>query len=281
MIVVTVSFIVISVFIVAPLSLLAAGKLFRVKGVNLARAYLATLFLLVAVPIFCVAVAILMSIVKMPGVLAAAVVFVSPVPPSVWIITWKLRTSVGKATGIYVFSLILALSLSALFRTFVAQAYKFPSTSMEPTLMRGDCILANKFIYRFSSPERGDIVVFPLPEDPSKDFLKRVLGMPGDKVQIRDKKLYINDEPVDDPYGTFLDPHVMPGDARPRDNFGPVTVPPKSFFVMGDNRDHSYDSRFWGFVDSDTVKGKVTDIYWSWDADSQNVRWNRIGKTIE
>ena len=189
-------------------------------------------------------------------------------------------------------AILIAVVLALFIRTFVVQAFKIPSGSMKPTLLVGDHILVNKFIFGvklpFSDitlipvkePERGDIVVFEFPEDPKKDFIKRVIAVAGDTVQIRNKKVYINDKPMDDPYGTHLDPHSIPGEARRRDNFGPVAVPPNSLFVMGDNRDHSYDSRFWGFVNLAAVKGKAFIMYWSWDKENSGVRWRRLGRLI-
>jgi signal peptidase I len=189
-------------------------------------------------------------------------------------------------------AILIAVILALFIRTFVVQAFKIPSGSMKPTLLVGDHILVNKFIYGvkvpFSNitliplkdPKRGDIVVFKFPEDPKKDFIKRVIAVAGDTVQIRNKKVYINDKPMEDPYGTHLDPHLIPGGARPRDNLGPVTVPTNSFFVMGDNRDHSYDSRFWGFVNQSAVKGKAFIIYWSWDKENSGIRWRRLGDII-
>ena len=189
-------------------------------------------------------------------------------------------------------AILIAVILALFIRTFVVQAFKIPSGSMKPTLLVGDHILVNKFIYGIKlpfsditlipvkDPKRGDIVVFKFPEDPKKDFIKRVIAVAGDKVQIRNKKVYINDKPLEDSYGTHLDPHSILGGARPRDNFGPVTVPSNSFFVMGDNRDHSYDSRFWGFVNLSAVKGKAFIIYWSWDKENTGIRWRRLGDLI-
>ncbi len=189
-------------------------------------------------------------------------------------------------------AILIAVVLALFIRTFVVQAFKIPSGSMKPTLLVGDHILVNKFIYGvklpFSDitlipvkePKRGDIMVFKFPEDPKKDFIKRAIAVAGDTVEIRNKKVYINDKPIEDPYGTHLDHHFIPGGARPRDNLGPVTVPPNSFFVMGDNRDHSYDSRFWGFVNLSAVKGKAFIIYWSWDKENTGIRWRRLGRLI-
>ncbi len=192
----------------------------------------------------------------------------------------------------YAEAILVAILLALFIRTFVVQAFKIPSGSMKPTLLVGDHILVSKFLYGIklpfvnstlipiTDPKRGDIVVFKFPVDPKKDFIKRVIGIPGDVVEIRNKKVYLNNKPMADPYGTHLDPHIIPRRARPRDNFGPVTVPPKSLFVMGDNRDHSYDSRFWKFVDVSKVKGKAFVIYWSWDKENSGVRWKRLGHLI-
>ncbi len=192
----------------------------------------------------------------------------------------------------YAEAILIAVVLALFIRTFVVQAFKIPSGSMKPTLLVGDHILVNKFIYGIrlpfvektvipiTDPKRGDIVVFKFPEDPQKDFIKRVIGIGGDVIEIRDKKVYLNNKPMVDEHGTFLDPHIIPGSARPRDNLGPLTVPPHSLFVMGDNRDHSYDSRFWKFVDLSKVKGKAFIIYWSWNRNEPGVRWKRLGDLL-
>lgn len=189
-------------------------------------------------------------------------------------------------------AIVVALVLALFIRTFVVQAFKIPSGSMKPTLLVGDHILVNKFIYGVKmpfldktlipvkDPQRGDIVVFKFPEDPKKDFIKRVIAVEGDSISIHNKKVYVNNKPVEDPYGTFLDPHIISGSVKPRDNLSTVTVPADSLFVMGDNRDHSYDSRFWGFVNLSAVKGKAFIIYWSWDGQNSGVRWGRLGDII-
>ena len=191
-------------------------------------------------------------------------------------------------------AILIAVVLALFIRTFIVQAFKIPSGSMEPTLQIGDHILVNKFIYGIkmpflrttiipvADPQRGDIIVFKFPEDPDKDFIKRVIGMAGDVVEVRDKKVYVNQKPIKSSYAVYNDnDNTMIGIEPMRDNFGPVTVPQHSLFVMGDNRDHSYDSRFWGFVDLKAVKGKAFIIYWSWDKDNFGVRWNRFGQVLK
>ncbi len=192
----------------------------------------------------------------------------------------------------YAEAIIVALVLALIIRTFVVQAFKIPSGSMEPTLEIGDHILVNKFIYGtkipftsinllpWKSPQRGDVIVFIYPLEPEKDFIKRVIGVEGDTVRIVNKKLYINGVEVPDPHAVYKEDTILPGDMQKRDNFGPVTVPKGNLFVLGDNRDRSLDSRFWGFVPLEDVRGNAFIIYWSWDRQDTTVRWKRIGKLI-
>lgn len=190
-------------------------------------------------------------------------------------------------------ALILAILLALFIRAFIVQAFKIPSGSMQNTLQIGDHILVNKFIYGlklpyfnttiipYKKPQRGDIVVFKFQQEPKKDFIKRTIGIQGDVIEIRNKELYVNKKRLEQDYAIYTDLQIIPKTMQPRDNFGPVTVPEDSIFVMGDNRDHSYDSRFWGFVDLKDLKGKAFIIYWSWDNDNFGVRWGRIGKILE
>jgi signal peptidase I len=186
----------------------------------------------------------------------------------------------------------MALLLALFIRTFIVQAFKIPSGSMIPTLQIGDHILVNKLAYGvrvpfwghylvdFGKVQRGDVVVFIFPEDRSKDFIKRVVGVAGDTVEVRGKKIYINGQQVEDPYAHFEgdDPqNILPAS---RDDYGPTKVPENHLFVMGDNRDRSYDSRFWGFVNLDDVRGKAFLIYWSWDGSDRWVRWERLASLI-
>ena len=205
----------------------------------------------------------------------------------------------------YFESILIAVILALFARTFVVQAFKIPTGSMEPNLLVGDHLLVNKFVFapaptaleRALLPNRevrrGDIIVFKYPEEPDRDFIKRVIGLPGETVELRNKKVHINGSPLDETYAHFLFPPAaaghpstgsgqgQPGDLR--ETYGPVTVPADQFFMMGDNRDNSQDSRFWGFLPRDYVKGRALVIYWSADEAAgapksflARVRWNRL-----
>lgn len=190
-------------------------------------------------------------------------------------------------------AIVIAVILALFIRTFIVQAFKIPSGSMQPTLAIGDHILVNKFIYGVKipftghtlipvkAPKHNDIIVFKYPEDPDKDFIKRLIGEPGDTVEVKNKQVYVNNTPISPDMGVHTDSHVISGRMNPRDNFGPVTVPEGSYFVMGDNRDNSYDSRFWGFVNEKAIKGKAFIIYWSWNSEAFGVRWGRIGSLLK
>lgn len=193
----------------------------------------------------------------------------------------------------YIQAILIALVLALLIRTFIVQAFKIPSGSMIQTLLIGDHLLVNKFIYgvrnpftqglwiKGERPKQGDVIVFIYPIDPSKDFIKRVVGTEGDSIEIINKTVYVNGKIFPDPPGAqHTDTTILPGSVSPRDNFGPIVVPKDSLFVMGDNRDQSYDSRFWGFVPVQDVRGKALIIYWSWDSDDFRPRINRMFKVI-
>jgi len=180
----------------------------------------------------------------------------------------------------YTEAFLVAILLALVIRTFVVQAFKIPSGSMLPTLQIGDHLLVNKFIYWFTDTQRGDIIVFKFPQDEGRDFIKRVIALPGDKVEVRGKQVYVNDKPVQESYAVHLDPSMQENPHSPRDNFSPVKVPAGQLFMMGDNRDYSMDSRFWGFLDIKKIKGKAFIIYWSWDRERFRPRWGRIGMVI-
>lgn len=209
-------------------------------------------------------------------------------------------------------AVVIALVLALFIRTFVIQAFKIPSGSMEDTLLVGDHIIVTKFSYGLQVPkpamikvfgvtvpffqttlvrawgevERGDIVVFRFPDDRHKDYIKRVVGLPGETVEIKNRTIYIDDLAWDDPYGVYKG--ALYGSDASRSgrvgrnaHFGPYTVPDGQVFVMGDNRDRSFDSRYWGTVPVNDIKGKAWLIYWSWDSQNSWLRFSRIGDTIQ
>ncbi|RJQ41367.1 MAG: signal peptidase I [Nitrospiraceae bacterium] len=192
----------------------------------------------------------------------------------------------------YAKAIITALILAMVIRAYIIQAFKIPSGSMKPTLLVGDHILVNKFLYgtkipfkdkrvlMFKKPAREDIIVFKYPGDPSKDFIKRVVAVEGDVIEVKNKIVHVNGNKVNELYAQHTDSSMMPTGIAPRDNFGPVIVPKDKYFVMGDNRDESNDSRFWGYVDIKDVKGKALILYWSWDSEKNWVRFGRIGNLI-
>ena len=197
----------------------------------------------------------------------------------------------------YIEVIIIAILIAVVIRAFVVQAYKIPSQSMVPTLLVGDHLLVCKFLYGVKipvlrrtiipvgQPKRGDIVVFQYPMDRSKDYIKRVIGVEGDKIEIKNKQLFINDRLYPDDHAVHSDPNFYPAVVQPRDNYGPVVVPEGALFVMGDNRDASYDSRYWGFVEQKDLEGKALVIYWSWNSENaknllEKVRWSRLGNIL-
>jgi signal peptidase I len=200
----------------------------------------------------------------------------------------------------YFESIVIAVILALFIRTFVVQAFKIPTGSMEENLLIGDHLLVNKFVFGptetpvertllpIGTIERRDVIVFKYPEEPDRDFIKRVIGLPGETVEVREKKVYINGQALDEPYVHFLQPastnsefhEVTSFDVRER--YGPVTVPPNQYFVMGDNRDNSQDSRYWGFLPRENVKGKALVIYWSYQAGREDyVEGGGLGATIK
>ena len=196
-------------------------------------------------------------------------------------------------------SLLVTILLALFGTTFVLQAFKIPSQSMEPTLLVGDHLLVNKFVFGpttsrlerallpVADVKRGDVIVFKYPEEPERDFIKRVIGLPGETLEVRDKKVFINGTALDEPYAHYLQPVASPSEFHEvtsfdvRDRYGPVTVPPNQFFMMGDNRDNSQDSRYWGFLPRENIKGKSLVIYWSYEADREDYQDEGAGATLK
>ena len=196
----------------------------------------------------------------------------------------------------YAEAIAIAVLLALVIRTLVVQAFTIPSGSMMDTLLVGDYILVNKFLYGpeipladrrlpgFREPERGDIIVFKYPQDEKRDFIKRIVGTPGDVVQVRGQQVVVNGRPIAEPYVRPVDgalpPPPQPGYCGYAYACESTKIPADSYFVMGDNRDNSQDSRYWGFVKRDKIKGKAFLIYWSWDSDRHWLRWWRLGRYI-
>jgi signal peptidase I len=188
----------------------------------------------------------------------------------------------------YLEAIVIAVTIALFIRTFIVQAYKIPTGSMEDNLLVGDHLLVNKFefgptetglerwLLPVRNPRRGDVVVFKFPGQPERDFIKRVIGLPGETLEVRDKRVYIDGRPISEPYVRFLEVPETPSNAHEaasfdvRERFGPVKVPPGQFFVMGDNRDNSEDSRYWGFLPRRNIKGLALMVYWSYDARGQD-----------
>jgi signal peptidase I len=188
----------------------------------------------------------------------------------------------------YLESIVVAVILALFIRSFAVQAFKIPTGSMEPNLLIGDHLLVNKLLYSPSfGPledrllgkrpiERGHVVVFKFPEDPTRDFIKRVIGLPGETIEIRNKTVFVDGKPLTEAYAHFIEQPLRPEDPEYglrtesiRDNWGPQVVPEGQLLVLGDNRDNSRDSRFWGFLPRDQVKGRALLVYWSYEADRQ------------
>jgi signal peptidase I len=199
----------------------------------------------------------------------------------------------------YFETIVIAVVLALFMRTFVVQAFKIPTGSMEPNLLIGDHLLVNKFVFAptLSSVERavlpvtdirrGEIVVFKYPVDPERDFIKRVIGLSGETIELRDHQIHVNGRALDEPYAHYLPRPSGTGAGEMtsddvRERYGPVVVPAGSVFVMGDNRDNSEDSRYWGFLPKENIKGKALMIYWSFDSSQGGLnlftqtRWARL-----
>ena len=192
----------------------------------------------------------------------------------------------------YVEAALWALVLTLFLRAFVIQAFRIPSASMQDTLLIGDFLFVNKFEYGpkipfthirlpgLRAPRRGDVIVFQFPQDPTKDFIKRCVATGGETLEVRNKQVYVDGKPLRESYAIHSDPSVRPAGYDYRDYFGPVTVAKGQMFMMGDNRDNSNDSRYWGQLEMDLVKGRAMFIYWSWDGERNWPRWNRIFQLI-
>jgi signal peptidase I len=198
----------------------------------------------------------------------------------------------------YYEAILVAVIFALFVRTFVVQAFQVPSGSMEQTVLIGDHMLVNKFVYAphgdnafekllpYRAPRREDVFVFKFPDNPDRDFIKRVVGLPGDHIQEVDKTVSVNGTPFPTTHTYHTDPHTYAADEnlqevyRKRDNFGPVQIPPDGYWAMGDNRDNSYDSRFWGPVPRDNIKGRALLVYWSYQAEPDSAEWHGVADKV-
>jgi signal peptidase I len=213
--------------------------------------------------------------------------------------TERARSRTKSTIREYIEAIVLAAILTIVIRGLVIQAFRIPTGSMEDTLLVGDFLFVNKMIYgseidigfsgnrlvyyrfpKIRDPKPGDVIVFRYPDDPARDFIKRCVAVAGQTLEIRDKVLYVDGVAREEPYAVHKDPRVLPGETSPRDNFGPFVVPQGHIFMLGDNRDNSHDSRFWGALPRSLVKGKSMFLYWSWDEERRLPRWSRLLRPV-
>ena len=299
---------ILSGFILTPLIWCAFGKIFRIEALTFKKAFL-TCLLLTLIGVGIQIISLGFTFLKINNVVFELILSIAGLVITISIFKIRFDTTVLKSIGLYVSTIVIAVCLALSVRTFVVQAFKIPSGAMKPTFLIGDHFLVNKFIYGVKipfldriiipvkNPKRGDIVVFKWPKDESKDFVKRIIGVEGDVIEIKNDILYINGEGVSSEYiEEFYDDddfnvdkleeslgdvkYYILDEVRGYQDFGPITVPKNSIFVMGDNRDNSEDSRYWGFVTLNKIKGKAFVIYWSWDEANSQVRWDRIGNLL-
>lgn len=274
-------FIVLNLLVLAPALMIGLSSIFSDEVFSYKKSFILCLQILF-ITLFVQSVQIAVSLYLPPkyaivNVILFFVLFVVIIS----IIKSKFNTTVIKAIFIQLINIFFAVIVAFSFRHFICQAYKVPAGSNIPTILVGDYILANKYVYRFSSPERNDYIIFKFPKDEKIDYIKRIVALPHEEVEIVNKKIFINRQPVLENFIVHVDDNIKLKKQGPRDNFGPITVPKDSYFVLGDNRDNSFDSRFFGFIDKDKIRGKAEVIYFSYDAEKNAIRTERIGMKIE
>ena len=230
----------------------------------------------------------LLSVILFASVFLSSILFVSIIVFHIYVLTDAVLNALrinayylGFYNKWYIYLLLIiahSFILKPVANTFLVETYRLPSGSMKPSLLTGDYLVADKLIYRIRDPARGDLAIFKYPKDEKMDFLKRIVGLPGEEIEIRDNRVYINGVLLKEDYISRNEACLSLDSLC---NYGPVIVPAGKFFVLGDNRDASVDSRIFGFVDKDKIEGKIRSIYWSWDRKSFRVRWSRIGKIVQ
>jgi len=280
MLTITIIFLIFNLLVLSPVFFIALSKFFSdetftyKKGLFLSIQIL-TIYLLFQVIILAVfwsipSLSIIVSLILNLAILVVVVLIVKS----------KFKTTIPKAIAIQVINCIFAIIIAFSFKYFVCQAYKIPAGSNLPTILIGDQILVNKYIYKYRQPKRNEFIIFKFPRNEKIDYVKRIVAIPGDVIEIVNKKLILNHKPIEENFIINPDSKIMSKKMGPRDNFGPVTVPEESYFVLGDNRDNSFDSRFWGFVKKGKIKGRAEVIYFSFDSKNKSIRTERIGKSI-
>lgn len=213
-----------------------------------------------------------------PYYLGVSIAMLVGIAVNLWLLKARLQTTLKRAFLVFLCLGVVSFVSDFVFKGNIFKSYSVPAGSMVNTLLIGDNFIADHLAYRYSDPKHEDIVLFLYPKDTSKTYVKSCIALPGDVVEIRDKTLFINNEEVLESYVTHADAKVLDSE---RDNFGPYTVPDECYFMLGDNRDHSYDSRFFGCVPRGNILGRAEMIYWSWDKKTHDIRWERIGISLD
>lgn len=275
--------IVLSVVVTGPAFLLAGGKVLKVKDLNYKKVLRTNLLLFLFGAVLLVAALLLLPVIR--GILLLNILFLlTNVAAGIWIIRKTLKATLPRSAGVYLVFALLSMILTLLVSSYVMRTAHLPvnAGSMKPGIMPGDFVIVNKLIYRFKDPSRGEPVAFKAPTPRPVIYVKRLIGLPGEVVEIRDGKIHIDQKPLEEHLqtGTPIPSHTKPRGERKMENYGPVTVPEHCYFVLGDDLDNSYDSRDWGFVAESKIVGRVDTVYWSVDSRTHRIRWDRIAKRL-
>ena len=285
LVLIVLSLLVFSIFILTPLIWCTLGKVFRIEDLTFKKA-LITCLLLTVIGVAFQIIPLGLKLFSLDNFFFDLIISIIAFVVAIVILKNRFNTTVLKAIGLHLSTIVFAVCLALFIRINVIQAFKIPSGAMEKTILVGDYVLVNKYCYNSKKPTHSDIIVFKYPNDPRKYFIKRVVAIGGDKLEIRNKDVYINGalqkskSALYKDSRIFSDPNLYPENMMKRDNLESTEIPNDKLFVMGDNRDESNDSRFWGLVDVKAVLGKAFIIYWSWDKNTHSIRWNRIGKSL-
>lgn len=275
--------IVLSVAVTGPAFLLAGGKVFKVKELNYKKVFKTNLLLFLFGAVLLIVSLLSTTVIK--GLLLPNILFLlTNVAAGIWITGKTLNITLPRSAGVYLVFALLSVILTLVVSSYGMMTAQLPphAGSMEPNIMPGDFVAVNKLVYRFKDPSRGEPVVFNAPTSRPVIYVKRLIGLPGEVVEIRDGKILVDQKPLEENLdaGTPVPSHTRPRGERKMANYGPVTVPEHSYFVLGDDLDNSYDSRNWGFVAESEIIGRVDTVYWSVDLRTQSIRWDRIARSF-